>query len=117
MTRRQRALTALWGRSDTIQYLTRQGIDLGVQDGNGMRAIDLAEHTGRNAKERRLRSVLYREAPDASMRREQIKNLLERLSPRSTPSSLSIASTAQRRAFFDRKTDGTIEVYRPQVLL
>ncbi|KAK1091510.1 hypothetical protein LTR48_006164 [Friedmanniomyces endolithicus] len=100
---------ALWGRSDTVQYLTRQGIDLGVQDGNGMRAIDLAEHTGRNAKERRLRSVLYRESPDASMRREQIKNLLERLSPRSTPSSLSIASTAQRRAFFDRKTDGTIE--------
>ncbi|KAK1048882.1 hypothetical protein LTR74_017423 [Friedmanniomyces endolithicus] len=108
---------ALWGRSDTVQYLTRQGIDLGVQDGNGMRAIDLAEHTGRNAKERRLRSVLYRESPDASMRREQIKNLLERLSPRSTPSSLSIASTAQRRAFFDRKTDGTIEVYRPTVLL
>ncbi|KAK1081895.1 hypothetical protein LTR48_007275, partial [Friedmanniomyces endolithicus] len=108
---------ALWGRLSTVQYLTRQSIDREVRDGNGMRAVDLAEDTGRNAKERRLRSVLYREAPDAGMRREQIQSLLERLSPRSMPSNTSIPSTAQRRAFFNRRADGTLEVYRPQVLL
>ncbi|KAK5702453.1 hypothetical protein LTR17_022308 [Elasticomyces elasticus] len=108
---------ALWGRLDTVQYLTREGVDHQVQDGNGMRAVDLAEDTGRNAKERRVRSVLYREAPDAGIRREQIWGLLERLSPRSMPSMTSTPSTAQRRAFFNRGADGTLEVYRPQVLL
>jgi len=110
---------ALWARLKTVQYLTCQSIDIEARDGNGMRALDLVVDTERNAKERRLRSAMYREAPDASRRREQIREMLKRLtSPNSSkPSDSAISSLPQARAFFNRKADGTLEVYRPQVLL
>ena len=71
---------ALWGRLDTVQYLTQQSIDLEARDGNGMQAADLAADTQRNAKERAQRSgKVYRERSDASQKRDQVKALLERL--------------------------------------
>ena len=108
---------ALWGRLETVQYLTQQSIDLEARDGNGMQAADLAADTKRNAKERAQRSgQVYRERSDASQKRDQVKALLERLtSSERGPTDRKIAM--QRRAFFSRAPDGKLEVYRPQVLL
>jgi hypothetical protein len=113
---------ALWGRLKTVRYLAQQKIDLGARDGNGMRAVDLVADIERNKKERRLRcGRWYREAPDADERRRQIEGLLKRLTPptSSHPATATATSTSrsQGSAFFNRKDDGTIEVYRPQVLL
>lgn len=36
---------ALWGRSQTVQYLSQQSIDLEARDGDGMQAVDLAANT------------------------------------------------------------------------
>jgi hypothetical protein len=106
---------ALWGRLETVRYLAQQKIDLVARDGNGMRAVDLAADTVRNVKERtfRLRRTTYREAPDAGRRRRQIEELLRRLT---LPTSHRATSTSRKQgsAFFNRKNDGTIEVYRPQ---
>ena len=71
---------ALWGRLETVQYLTQQDISLNACDSNGMRAIDLATDTKRNTTERVQRSrQMYRELSDAGRQRELIRALLERL--------------------------------------
>jgi hypothetical protein len=110
---------ALWGRLETVQYLAQQKIDLEARDGNDMRAVDLAADTVRNAKERtvRLRRTTYREAPDAGRRRRQIEELLRRLTLPTSSHPATSTSRAQGSAFFNRKNDGTIEVYRPQALI
>jgi hypothetical protein len=110
---------ALWGRFKTVQYLAQQKIDLEARDGNGMRAVDLVADIERNKKERRLRcGWWYREAPDADERRRQIEGLLKRLTlPTSSHPEISSCSSSHGSAFFNRKNDGTIEVYRPQVLI
>lgn len=108
---------ALWGRLKTVQYLTHQNICLGARDGNGMQAADLAADTQHNTKERVQRSgKVYREPPDAGRQREQIQALLERLTS-SGPERANTAIAPPRRAFFGRKSDGKLEIYRPQVLL
>ncbi|KAK4972499.1 hypothetical protein LTR28_012586, partial [Elasticomyces elasticus] len=48
--------------------------------------------------------------------REQIAALLKRLTS-SAPERAASAIALQRRAFFGRKPDGKVEVYRPQILL
>lgn len=107
---------ALWGRFETAQYLSQQSIDLGARDSNGMQAVDLAADTQRNTEERTERSRKhYRESPGAGREREQIQALLKRL----TSSVVERAETEiapKRRAFFDRKHNGKLEVYRPQLL-
>jgi hypothetical protein len=110
---------ALWGRLEAVQYLASQIIDLDVRDGNEMRAVDLAANTARNTKEKteRLRFGNYREAPDADRRRRQIEELLKRLTPSPSETSASTSSNPQGTACFNRNHDGTIEVYRPQMLL
>ena len=111
---------ALWGRLETVQYLAQQKIDLEARDGNGMRALDLVADIERNKKERRVRcGKSFREAPDADERRRQIEGLLKRLTlPTSSHPAISTStSRPQGSAFFNRKDDGTIEIYRPQVLL
>jgi hypothetical protein len=108
---------ALWGRLETVQYLSQQSINLGARDANGMQAVDLAADTQRNATERTVRSgAVYREPPEASRQREQIQALLKRLtSP--IPEPTEIGMEAQRRTFFERRNDGKVDIYRPQVLL
>ncbi|CAD0046447.1 unnamed protein product [Aureobasidium pullulans] len=97
---------ALWGRLETVQYLSQQSINLGARDANGMQAVDLAADTQRNATERTVRSgAVYREPPKASRQREQIQALLKRLtSP--IPEPIGIGMEAQRRTFFERRNDG-----------
>lgn len=108
---------ALWGRTETVQYLVQQGVQTGQRDANGMQAIDLAADTKRNAKERIQRAGgIYREVPDASRQRQLSHALLERLASTGTrPSATEMAPT--RRAFFGRKPDGKLEVYRTESLL
>jgi len=102
---------ALWGRLMIVLYLTKQGIDLGTHDGNGMRAAELAADTPRNRKERKQRSgMVYREPPDADGRREQIKALLNRLQTPDSEHTQAVSATA-RRAFFDRQPAGELEIY------
>jgi hypothetical protein len=108
---------AIWGRPETVRYLAGQGVDLGSMDANGMRAVDLAADTERNTKERTTRSgVLYREHPQAGRRRELIRAFLERVSVPPTGSSGSV-NVPQRRAFFDRRPDGSLDIIRPQELV
>lgn len=108
---------ALWGRLETVRYLIGLGVSLKAIDANGMRAVDLADNTQRNTKERTIRSgEIYREHPEADRRRELIRAFFERTSP--TP--MSTASTAvppRRRAFFDRKPNGKLDILRPQELV
>ena len=108
---------ALWGRLETVQHLTQQGIDLEACDGNGMQAAGLAANTQRNTKERAQRSgQVYRERPDASKRRDQVKALLDRLtSPEREHAGREVIM--QRRAFFSRTPGGKLEIYRPHILL
>jgi hypothetical protein len=108
---------ALWGRLETVQYLSQQSINLRVRDGNGMQAVDLAADTQRNTKERAIRSgAIYREPCNAGRQREQIKALLERLmTPVSEQTETGIEP--HRRTFFERRNDGKVHIYRPQVLL
>lgn len=108
---------ALWGRLDTVRYLSQQDINFKARDGNGMQAVDLAADTPRNRKERTVRSGAgYREHPQAGRDREQIQALLSRLtSPVSKRTRTE--KEIQRRTFFERRDDGKIEIYRPQVLL
>jgi len=109
---------ALWGRLDNVRYLIREGCDIDTRDANGMRAIDLSDDTERNTKERTIRSgQFYREASVAGQLRKQIHAFLERAA--SSSSSSSSAGTAvtrppQRRAFFDRKPNGSPEILRPR---
>ena len=82
-----------------------------------MQAADLAAETQRNTNERAQRSdAVYRE-PLADKQRKQIKALLERItSP--VPERENIGrALQQRRAFFGRKSNGDLEIYRPQQLL
>ena len=109
---------ALWGRFETVQYLIRKGADHTAHDGNGMQAADLVAETQRNTNERAQRSnAVYREPPNAGKQRKQIKALLERLtSPVRERENIGRA-LQQRRAFFGRKSNGDLEIYRPQQLL
>jgi hypothetical protein len=108
---------ALWGRLETVRYLFEQGVDLDALDANGMRAIDLAADTERNTKERTTRiGKVYRERPDAGRRRELIRVFLERASVPLTGSSGPV-NVRQRRAFFDRRPDGSLDIIRPQELV
>jgi len=108
---------ALWGRLETVQYLVQQNVDLKVRDGNEMEAAHLAANTKRNTKERFIRSgSVYREPPVAERNREVIQAFLVRL----TPIQMNDAhpgQSPQRYAFFNRKSDGNLELYRPQILL
>ncbi|EMC98497.1 hypothetical protein BAUCODRAFT_428189 [Baudoinia panamericana UAMH 10762] len=106
---------ALWGRLETVQYLTSRVANLVARDGSSMRAVDLATDTARNRNERLYRAgKVYREPADAVRQREQIKAVLDRLT---RPAVVSSGPALQRRAFFSRNLDGTLELYRPQVLL
>jgi hypothetical protein len=111
---------ALWGRLETVRYLVEKRVDPEARDGNGMRAVDLAANTVRNVEERtgRLRRSIYREAANADRQRRQIEEVLERLAlPTSSHTETPHSSRSQGSAFFNRKSDGTLEVYRPQILL
>ncbi|KAH0837418.1 hypothetical protein FOPE_05186 [Fonsecaea pedrosoi] len=60
----------LWGRLETVQYLTAQGVHIQERDANGMNALDLALATLRNKGERRSRAGrVYREGNDADYQR------------------------------------------------
>lgn len=109
----------LWGRLATVRYLTQQGADLQSHDANGMRAVDFAAETERNKKERKVRANgFYRESSDADEKRRQIAAWLNNLAPTAPlEGSDSWSAVGQRRAFFDRKPDGKLEVYRPHTLL
>lgn len=109
---------ALWGRFEIVQYLIQKGADHTARDGNGMQAVYLAAETQRNTNERAQRSnAVYREPPNAGKQRKQIKALLERLtSPVRERENIGRA-LQQRRTFFGRKSNGDLEIYRPQQLL
>ncbi|KAK4900163.1 hypothetical protein LTR49_027511 [Elasticomyces elasticus] len=108
---------ALWGRLRTVQYLAQQNIDFGARDANGMQAVELAAEPERNAKERNHRAgEVYREPSDSSKQREQISALLARLTSPALQRQ-TMAATPQRRAFFSRRPNGNLEIYRPQEFL
>lgn len=107
---------ALWGRLETVQYLTQQrNVNVRQRDGNKMQATDLADDTPRNKNERMVRSgCVYREPSDADIRRKQIKALLDRLAP---AFSKRPGAEPRHRTFFYRNTDGTLEIWEARTLL
>lgn len=40
---------ALWGRYKKAEYMSEQGVDLDIRDGNGMQAVDLSTDSSSNA--------------------------------------------------------------------
>ena len=109
---------ALWGRLDTVRYLTTQGVNVEARDGNGMQALELAKDLPRNTDERCERTGnFYREPGDAATQRRRIEAHLKNLSTRSSQIGDSTSSSSQRVSFFQRNADGHLELYRPQSLL
>ncbi|KAK3680942.1 hypothetical protein LTR37_021015 [Vermiconidia calcicola] len=108
---------SLWGRLNTVQYLTQRNVHLEARDSNGMRAVDLAADTERNTTERPRRAgIVYREPAYASKQRRMIEALLKRFTAPSLERADALTAP-QRRAFFGRNSDGKLEVFRPQELL
>jgi hypothetical protein len=72
---------ALWGRLETVQYLTAQGVHVPARDANGMNALELALNSSRNKGERISRAgSVYRELADADDQRARVESHLRRLS-------------------------------------
>ena len=104
-----------WGRFETARYLVEQGVDIKARDGNNMQAVDLAANTIRNEQERANRSGgSHLEPARAEERRRRLKTLFKRRTPAQTQSG---GKALSRGAFFNQRSDGTLEIYRLHTLL
>ena len=109
---------ALWGRLETVQYLTAKGADVDARDANGMDALELAAESERNMGERvsRAKSV-YREPVNANIQRARVEYHLRHLSNSQIPILRAPDYSRRGFSFFQRDADGNLVLYRPHSLL
>ena len=107
---------ALWGRLETVQYLTAH---VQARDANGMNALELALNSSRNKGERVWRAgSVYREPVDADNQRARVESHLKRLSNNVLVHSSEAEDPSRRGlSFFQRTADGNLALYRPQTIL
>jgi len=105
---------ALWGRLETVQYLTAQGADVCARDANGMNALELAAVSKRNVGERTSRAgLVYREPANADSQRARVENHLRHLSNVHVQPT-GVAERYQGGfSFFQRTADGNLVLCRP----
>ena len=107
---------ALWGRLETVIYLTGNGADVQVHDANGMDALELAANSERNTGERVSRaSSIYREHPNANHQRVGIEHHLKSLSNHFQMHSPN--PSERGLSYFQRTADGNFALHRPHSLL
>ena len=70
---------SLWGRDDAVKFLLEKGADPQLKDHKDRTALDLAQDTDRNRREREARSRMYRDSQDLRYARIRICARLERL--------------------------------------
>jgi Ankyrin repeats (3 copies) len=70
---------ALWGRDDAVKFLLEKGADSQLKDHKYRTALDLAQDTDQNKREREARSRMYRDSQDLRYARIRICARLERL--------------------------------------
>lgn len=63
---------ALWGRKDAVKFLLEKSADLRLKDHKSQTALNLAEDTHSNRREREARSCTYRDSQDSRHARIQI---------------------------------------------
>lgn len=105
---------ALWGRCENVKHLLRYGADKNLQDGDGFKAIHLADSSDRNEEERYWRSgeehQVYKEVTrTANQARRMIVHLLEDAIDETIPGP----NNNFENHVFQKSLPGTIKLVAP----